>query len=99
MEKTEVKRRFLIAWVISLAVAAGCGASDAELGEWDDTCYDCRTVCEGVKTDAMDGCLAKCVECQGYSECFARMEGRYRGMLLLMRDWTRVNCEDLNGGR
>jgi hypothetical protein len=68
----------------------------AEPGDWDDTCYDCRSVCEGCSGELLDDCLAKCVDCQGYSDCFAWMEGRYKGMNQPMRDWTFVSCDNLN---
>lgn len=85
----------VVAWV--LVALSGCGASEGGPGEWDGTCFDCRTVCEGVKADGLDPCLAKCVECQGYSGCFGWMEARYEGMQLLMHEWTAVDCDELNG--
>jgi hypothetical protein len=75
---------------------SGCGADMGDPGDPDDTCYDCRTVCEGCFGELLDTCLAKCVECQGYSDCFAWMEDRYEGMSQPMRDWTFVSCDNLN---
>jgi hypothetical protein len=74
----------------------GCGADTGDPGDWDDTCYDCRTVCEGCAGGLLDECLAKCVDCQGYSDCFAWMESRYEGMSQAMHDWTFVDCAKLH---
>ena len=81
---------------VSCLVAGGCGALDSGAYEEDDTCFDCRTVCEGTSGDAMEACLAQCVECEGYSGCFAWMEGRFDGMALSMSEWTEVDCDKLN---
>ncbi|MBW1808759.1 MAG: hypothetical protein JRJ87_11245 [Deltaproteobacteria bacterium] len=72
-----------------------CGADTSGPGEWDDTCYNCQSVCDGTTEIALDECLVKCVECQGYSDCFGWMDGHYSGMSLLMRDWMIIACEDL----
>jgi hypothetical protein len=88
-----MKKLFLLL-AIALMLPA-CGADMGEAGDWDDTCYDCRTVCEGCFGELLDDCLAKCVDCQGYSDCFAWMEGRYEGMSQAMLEWTFVDCDNL----
>jgi len=89
-----MKKLFLLLAMAFLLL--GCGADAGDPGDPDDTCYDCRTVCEGCSGDLLDECLARCVECQGYSDCFAWMEGRYEGMSQAMREWTFVDCANLN---
>jgi hypothetical protein len=89
-----MKKLFLLL-AVALMLSA-CGADAGDPGDPDGTCYDCRTVCEGCFGEFLDACLAKCVECQRYSDCFAWMEGRYEGMNQSMCDWTFVNCDDLN---
>lgn len=74
----------------------GCAGQLGLLGEYDDTCFDCRTVCDGTKGDYLDGCLAACVECQGYSKCFSWLEGEFQGMTGKLEDWVPVDCKDLN---
>lgn len=89
-----MKKLFLLLAMAFLLL--GCGADSGDPGDPDDTCYDCRTVCEGCSGDLLDECLAKCVECQEYSGCFAWMEGRYEGMSQAMVEWTFVDCDNLN---
>jgi hypothetical protein len=88
-------KKLFILFAMALSLS-GCGADTGDPGDWDDTCYDCRTVCEGCSGELLDECLAKCVDCQGYSDCFAWMEGRYPGMSQTMRDWTFVDCGNLH---
>jgi hypothetical protein len=85
---------FILSIMTCLNVAA-CGADASGPGDWDDTCYNCQSVCDGTTENVLDECLAKCVECQGYSDCFGWMDGHYSGMNLIMRDWTPFACEDL----
>ncbi len=73
---------------------AGCG--DSGLSEWDDTCFNCQSVCSGAAGEEMDLCLTNCVYCQGSSSCFAAMEGQYEGMALLMSEWDLVDCDLLD---
>jgi hypothetical protein len=89
-----MKRFFAL--MLVLGMFSGCGSDSGDPGDWDGTCYDCRTVCEGCFGDLLNACLAKCVECQGYSDCFGWMEGRYDGMTLSMRDWEFVDCDKLH---
>ena len=64
-------------------------------GIYDDTCFNCQTVCDGTSGSDLDNCLAACVECQGYSFCFECLEGRFEGMLLALHDWSMIDCQDL----
>ncbi len=82
--------------LLVLGVIAGCGADSGDAGDWDGTCYDCRTVCSGCSDDLLDACLAKCAECQGFSDCFGWMEDRYEGMTLSMHEWEFVDCDKLH---
>ncbi len=90
------KMKKLLTLLFTALIFSGCGVDMGDPGDWDDTCYDCRTVCEGCSGELLDTCLAKCVDCQGYSDCFAWMEGRYEGMSQSVRDWTFVDCDNLH---
>jgi hypothetical protein len=72
----------------------GCGL-DFLLGPYDDTCYDCRTVCDGTEGDVLDQCLAACVECQGHSSCFSNIEWAFEGMKKPKSEWTEVDCKQV----
>jgi len=89
-----IKRSSVLALVPLVLLASGCGLGFL-LGDYDDTCYDCRTVCEGAQGDALDGCLASCVECQGHSECFESMEWGFEGMTNDIDEWTPIDCDEL----
>jgi hypothetical protein len=82
-----VAMKKLFALLLLMPMLAGCGTDSGDPGDWDDTCYNCRTVCAGCSGEFLDTCLAKCVDCQGYSDCFGWMEGKYDGMTRSMRDW------------
>ncbi|NMB76604.1 MAG: hypothetical protein GYA21_15930 [Myxococcales bacterium] len=83
------EKYFFIA--VLLAFSTGCGL-DLLLGPYDDTCYDCRTVCAGTQGDTLDQCLAACVECQGHSQCFENIEWAFDGMTKAKQEWTEVDC-------
>jgi hypothetical protein len=92
-------RRVQMGMVVVLAVAmaaaaAGCGVWDIP-GVWDETCYDCRTVCEGTQDDVLDDCLASCSECQGHSACFAALDGQFEGQILSIVEWDAVDCAEV----
>jgi hypothetical protein len=71
---------------------AGCGLDFGFDDAWDDCCYDCRTVCDGTSGEVQNSCLASCSLCQGASECFARLEGRFEGMRHTPEEWQPVDC-------
>ncbi|HOX42191.1 MAG TPA: hypothetical protein PK668_01275 [Myxococcota bacterium] len=75
---------------------AGCGFDLDLSGLWDDTCYDCRTVCQGTLDEELNDCLAACSQCQGSSECFTLLDGRFVGMQNSLPDWTAVDCARLD---
>jgi hypothetical protein len=91
-------RNLLIGWVVGLGLAAGLGGCGFELdwpGIWDETCYDCRSVCEGTEGQARDDCLAGCSECQGRGTCFAILDGQFDGMTRSMSQWEAVDCDEV----
>ncbi len=77
--------------LLAFALSA-CGAAADGAGDYDDTCFDCRTVCEGAEGDELDFCLGNCSECQGYSDCFAWLEYRFDGMQMPFSEWQIVDC-------
>ena len=85
-----------LAMVLLLLPLILAGCADSTLSEWDDTCFNCQTVCSGASGEEMDLCLTNCVYCQGSSSCFAAMEGQYEGMALSMSDWLLVDCDLLD---
>ncbi len=88
-----------LALLLGLALAftqAGCGFDFGLEGLWDDRCYDCRTVCEGTAEEALNDCLAACSQCQGSSECFKLLDGRFAGMQNEPSDWVQVDCAHLD---
>jgi hypothetical protein len=76
---------------ISLLVH-GCGPAADDRGYFDDTCFDCRTVCDGTTGDTFDACLIACVDCQGYSHCFRDLEDRFDDLQLTFQEWTATEC-------
>jgi hypothetical protein len=76
-------------------ILTGCGTELDLPGLWDNSCYDCRTVCEGTQDDTRDDCLQECDACQGHSECFHELADQYQGMRLDLADWRPINCEQL----
>ncbi len=96
MKSRWVRIGLVVAVVAAVAVAVGgCGALDWP-GILDDTCYDCRTVCEGTEGDVLDDCLASCSECQGYSTCFSALDGTFEGQTLSQVQWDQVDCAEVN---
>jgi hypothetical protein len=84
----------LLALLAVLALAGGgCGLGLEWPGIVDDTCYDCRTVCQGTVDDTRDECLAACHECQGRSACFAWLDGQFEGQELMLDEWEVVDCD------
>ena len=77
------------------AVLPGCGVGLDVPGPWDNSCFDCRTVCDGTQDETRDQCLEECDLCQGRSECFEELSDRYQGMRLVMAEWRPINCEQL----
>lgn len=77
--------------LLALLAIAGCGLEG--LFPWDDTCYDCRTVCAGTSGVRLDNCLAACSGCQGRSGCFEALEGSFQDMQNSLAQWVRVDCE------
>jgi hypothetical protein len=89
----------LFAGVLVLLVGLtqpGCGFDFGLDGIWDDSCYDCRTVCEGTVDEVLNDCLAACSQCQGSSECFSLLDGRFAGMQNGSAEWTEVDCAHLD---
>ena len=88
----------LVMVVAGLGLGAGPGGCGSDLdwsGDWDATCYDCRTVCGGTEDDVLDSCLSSCWECQGYGACFAWLDGEYEGMDSMSK-WEQVGCDDID---
>ncbi len=96
LQKVVVVGLMMIVAVLGLgARPGGCGLDLGWSGDFDATCYDCRTVCHGTDDEALDSCLSSCHECQGYGDCFAWLEGQYEGMDS-MSIWEQVDCEENN---
>jgi len=92
-----IKNFIILIIVITAIFAFSCGGNDdGNTGDWDDTCYDCITVCEGTADIAASECAAKCLVCQGYSDCFAWMDGHYDGMSNAMKNWDSIQCSPDN---
>ena len=85
-----------LALVVAALLAAGCGLGLDWPGIVDDTCYDCRTVCEGTEGPTRDDCLAACHECQQRSACFAWLDGQFEGQELLLDEWEEVDCDEVD---
>ena len=87
----------LVVLTILLAIISftwACASLDWS-GAWDETCYDCRTVCEGTQGIDRDDCLSSCHDCQGYLLCFALLEWQFDGQTLAASDWDQVDCNDV----
>lgn len=85
----------ILSLILGGIAVAGCGMVMGLNGNYDDTCYDCRSVCEGTSSSVMDSCLSECVDCQGFSKCFTGMDGKFEGMKLSRADWKQVDCQAL----
>ncbi len=83
-------------FVSLMVLVPGCGALGFDWGYmWDDTCYDCRTVCQGTQGTDRDDCLSACHDCQGYSVCFSLLDGDFEGQTLSETEWDQVDCSDI----
>lgn len=82
--------------LLILLGAWACGALGLDWGYlWDDTCYDCRTVCEGTQGTDRDDCLSACNDCQGSSKCFSLLDGDFEGQTKSLPEWEQVDCSDV----
>jgi hypothetical protein len=88
--------RILMLITLAMLTSVGCGLGLDWFENYDDTCYDCRTVCDGTSGDEMDACLASCSVCQGYSACFDEMEWNFDGMTRAESEWEEVDCQDVD---
>lgn len=61
-------------------------------GDYDGTCYNCDSVCSGATGDDIAECEEECEFCQGYSDCFYWLDGRFEGMSE-MSDWKSADCD------
>lgn len=91
-----MSKSMLLLMLLFSLVFVSCGGDEGNPGDFDNTCYDCESVCEGTTGDVADECTTKCDECQGYSDCFGWMDAHYEGMTSEMKDWTATGCEPDN---
>ena len=94
MHNARIRIALLVALLAALVGLGGCGLPLDWTGDWDATCYDCRTVCDGTVDDVRDDCLASCHACQGFSACFFTLQDQFQGMSNPAEsDWQQVDCE------
>ncbi len=90
--------KLMVFYVLFTFLALGvfaCGNDEGEPGDYDGTCYDCDLVCAGSEGAVLADCTDKCLECQGYSDCFGWMDGRYEGADTPMAEWSSISCDEI----